>query len=338
MSRDALLIILAIVVLANFVFLAEVAVLNRRRTARERGAPARRSAAVAGDAVSGETAAASVEVPLGPRLVPRPTVARGSAADAGARQGDAEATAEQAAVDDDTRTERTGPKSATADAADATPPLAPPTAPRAGEPMTRRSRTRRFAMPQLDEDRGRTEAAINAFLGEPSLTAGSPQQHRPRRRSRRQRSQNDAVTPMVVVATLAGWEELRRNGGPEAASRFGEALASTLRGTLRSSDELMELGGGRLRIVVHADEEGAHALIVRATAICEPWLRAAPVKLELRARAIDPAASTAPAGAAAASASGGTSRPSSPAPLPFPGAASSRQRTNGRMSAPGEPR
>jgi hypothetical protein len=325
MSRDALLIVLAIVVIANFVFLAEVAVLNRRRTARER-VDARNAAARSADAVLPAPVAAVAE-PLGPRLVPAAT-AEPTPTTAAEASGTAAGTPrEPAAPEIVPPVARPVPVAAT--------PPSPTAAPvPSGEPMTRRSRTRRFAMPQLDEDRGRTEAAINAFLGEPSLTAGASQQHRPRRRSRRQRPPTDAA-PMVVVATLAGWEELRRNGGAEAASRFAEALASTLRGTLRSGDELMELGGGRLRMVVHADEEGARAIIVRAVAICDPWLRAAPVKLELRARAIDPSTSARPS-AAAATGTATASRSAPPAPLPFPGAAA-RHRTNGGLTAPGEP-
>ncbi|MFL5680805.1 MAG: hypothetical protein ACJ77B_09425 [Chloroflexota bacterium] len=330
MSRDALLIILAIVVIANFVFLAEVAVLNRRRSQRE-GVDARNAAAARVGAASAALATAAAEpVPqLGPRLVP--------AASTESLPASADLTAATAATVDQRETPAAvaaGPRPVPVAAAAS--PAVPPVP--AGEPMTRRSRTRRFAMPQLDEDRGRTEAAINAFLGEPSLTAGTPQQHRPRRRSRRQRAPTDTA-PMVVVATLAGWEELRRNGGAEAASRFGEALASTLRGTLRSGDELMELGGGRLRMVVHADEDGARAIIVRAIAICDPWLRAAPVKLELRARAIDPAASSSASASAAASigtATATATRPAPSAPLPFPGPAA-RHRSGGGMAAPGEP-
>src|SRR3954451_15706878 len=81
MSRDALLIILAIVVIANFVFLAEVAVLNRRRTARERADARNAAAGVADVAVAAAAGAAGPRAapapagpeggePLGPRLVP----------------------------------------------------------------------------------------------------------------------------------------------------------------------------------------------------------------------------------------------------------------------------
>jgi hypothetical protein len=327
MSRDALLVILAVVVIANFAFLAEVAVLNRRRSAS-----VRRGAMSAAAATSAAVATSTVEIATGPRLVPVPVapaaavtppvaerVAEPDASDAGAMK-----TPDPVAAPP----ELSEPK---ADAGGK--PAASSTAAKPGEPMTRRSRTRRFALPQMDEDRGRTEAAINAFLGEPSLTAGSPQQHRPRRRSRRQRTPGEVVAPMVVVASLAGWEELRKNGGPQAASRFSEALASTLRHTLRAGDELMELGGGRLRIVVHADEEGARALIGRATTICDPWLRAAPVPLELRARAIDPSASRPPTSAAAAGNGAGHATAAAPLPFPPPG---SRNRATGGITPPGD--
>jgi hypothetical protein len=166
---------------------------------------------------------------------------------------------------------------------------AKPPDPRAGEPTTRRpARARRFAMPVIEEDR-RTEAAINAFLGEPSAPAGAQLARRTRRRSRRQRAPGETPPPpTVVVAAIAGWDDLRRLAGRDGAGRFGDALANAVRGTIRSGDELLEVGDGRLRIVVHADEEGARALIERATTMCDPWLRAAPVPLSLRARTVGP--------------------------------------------------
>src|SRR3954468_10349268 len=70
MSRDALLIILAIVVIANFVFLAEVAVLNRRRSQRERSDARSDAAAATGVAVIAPvTVGAEPPGPIGPRLV-----------------------------------------------------------------------------------------------------------------------------------------------------------------------------------------------------------------------------------------------------------------------------
>jgi hypothetical protein len=144
-------------------------------------------------------------------------------------------------------------------------------------------RGRRFVLPPDDEDRGRTERAIEAFLGEPA-PSGSTSAHRPRRRARRQRAPGEAPAPIVLVAALGGYDELRNTLGREGAARFAEAYGEALRATLRSGDHVTDLGQGRLRLVVHADEDGARALMDRARAVCQPWLRLAPVPLALRVR------------------------------------------------------
>jgi hypothetical protein len=77
---------------------------------------------------------------------------------------------------------------------------------------------------------------------------------------------------------------LRQTVGREGAGRFAEAYGEALRATMRSGDDVTDLGQGRLRLVVHADEEGARALMDRARGVCEPWLRLAPVPLALRVR------------------------------------------------------
>jgi hypothetical protein len=153
----------------------------------------------------------------------------------------------------------------------------------ATKPETGNRRGRRFVLPPNDEDRGRTERAIEAFLGEPA-PSGSTSAHRPRRRARRQRAPGEAPAPIVLVAALGGFDELRNTLGREGAVRFAEAYGEALRATLRSGDHVTDLGQGRLRLVVHADEEGARALMERARAVCQPWLRLAPVPLALRVR------------------------------------------------------
>jgi hypothetical protein len=144
-------------------------------------------------------------------------------------------------------------------------------------------RGRRFVMPRNDEDKGRTERAIEAFLGEPA-PSGAGSSHRPRRRARRQRAAGEAAGPLVLVAALGGFDQLRQTIGREGAVRFAEAYGEALRATLRSGDHVTDLGQGRLRLVVHADDDGAQALMDRARAVCEPWLRLAPVPLSLRMR------------------------------------------------------
>jgi hypothetical protein len=88
----------------------------------------------------------------------------------------------------------------------------------------------------------------------------------------------------VLVAALGGYEQLRQTVGREGATRFAEAYGQALRATLRSGDNVTDLGQGRLRLVVIADEDGAQAMMDRARAVCEPWLRLAPVPLALRVR------------------------------------------------------
>jgi hypothetical protein len=153
----------------------------------------------------------------------------------------------------------------------------------AAKQETGNRRGRRFVLPPTDEDPGRTERAIEAFLGEPA-PSGSTSAHRPRRRARRHRAPGEAPAPIVLVAALGGFDELRNTLGREGAVRFAEAYGEALRATLRSGDQVTDLGQGRLRLVVHADEEGARALMDRARAVCQPWLRLAPVPLALRVR------------------------------------------------------
>jgi hypothetical protein len=148
-------------------------------------------------------------------------------------------------------------------------------------------RARRFVLPEHgDEDRGRTERAIEAFLGEPAPT-GTASAHRPRRRARRQRAGTEGE-PIVLMAALGGFDDLRQTVGREGATKFAAAYGEALRATLRSGDHVTDLGQGRLRLVVHADVEGANALTERAKAVCDPWLRLAPVPLALRVRPLPP--------------------------------------------------
>jgi hypothetical protein len=156
-------------------------------------------------------------------------------------------------------------------------------APAAAQAELATRRGRRFVMPRDDEDRGRTERAIEAFLGEPA-PSGSSSSHRPRRRARRHRPPGEQAAPLVLVTALGGFDQLRQTLGREGAIRFAEAYGEALRATLRSGDHVTDLGQGRLRLVVHADDEGARALMDRARAVCEPWLRLAPVPLALRVR------------------------------------------------------
>jgi hypothetical protein len=153
----------------------------------------------------------------------------------------------------------------------------------------RSHRPRRFVMPSLEEGNERASRAIEAVIGDPG--------HRPRRRSRRHRAPGN-VDHTTVDAQIVGIEDLRRASGEGPAVRLASAVSTSISSSIRSTDHLIDLGGGRLRIVVQADPAGAAATADRLDALTAPWLAAAvvPVKLGLSVGAV-----AAPAEGAAAS-------------------------------------
>jgi hypothetical protein len=303
MPRDVLLILVLVAVLLNLALLVGMGIARRRwmasppktrRPVPQRAGPARspihapasarpRPAAWAPTGVRAPVLGASQRAqPITPPLGDEPVLAAAPEMPGATLEPDTDSLATTVsrattAIPDEVAdvTERLGPDV----------PTASPNGPEPASPRTELAtrKGRRFVMPRNDEDKGRTERAIEAFLGEPS-PSGSSSSHRPRRRARRQRPPGEPAGPIVLVAALGGFDQLRQTAGREGAIRFAEAYGEALRATLRSGDHVTDLGQGRLRLVVHADDEGARALMDRARAVCEPWLRLAPVPLALRVR------------------------------------------------------
>jgi hypothetical protein len=151
----------------------------------------------------------------------------------------------------------------------------------AASPTTRRAR--RFVLPKLEEDGARAERAIQAVLGEgPSTQSGdvSPA-HRPRRRSRRHRPSGPAEHTALDIA-VRGLDDLARRVGSDAADRLMEAVRGTIHAHLRSGDRTIDLGDGRLRVIVETDRDGATSAAERLRGLTAPWLAAAAVPLSLR--------------------------------------------------------
>jgi hypothetical protein len=149
----------------------------------------------------------------------------------------------------------------------------------------RRTRGRRFVLPSLDEDQDRSAAAIEAFLGgeqPPGTTAERPQ----RRRHRARRPTGSPVPRTTMLVWLQGFGELDRVVGPSRASHVSNAFFDALRRLARTSDEVREVGTGRVRVVIDADDAGASAYVERARASVQPWLEllTVPLRVETGAR------------------------------------------------------
>jgi hypothetical protein len=132
-------------------------------------------------------------------------------------------------------------------------------------------RSRRFMMPDDGTSHARTERAIAAFLGEP--VAPDPEGRSTRRRHRARRPAGAPLPRIDLVLSLAG-----ANPDP----RLVHALSAAIRGTVRSSDEVVEMPGGRLRVTLEADVGGGEAFVRRARAVVKPWLTALDPDLDLR--------------------------------------------------------
>ncbi|MDQ6793682.1 MAG: hypothetical protein M3067_02445 [Chloroflexota bacterium] len=143
------------------------------------------------------------------------------------------------------------------------------------------SRGRRFKLPPLDEDHARSARAIEAFLGGPTEPATAAAERSSRRRHRARRPAGTPAPKTTLVVSLKGYPELERAMGPTRATTVAVAFSDALRRSARSTDELRELGGGRMRIIVEADDAGANAYLDRARASTQPWLELLPVPLRL---------------------------------------------------------
>jgi hypothetical protein len=155
----------------------------------------------------------------------------------------------------------------------------------AANPKSRKTRGRRFVLPPLDEDQGRSAAAIEAFLGgepPPGATTERPQ----RRRHRARRPTGSPMPRTTMLVWLQGFGELDRVVGPSRASHVSNAFFDSLRRLARTTDDVREVGTGRVRVVIDADDAGASAYVERARASVQPWLEllTVPLRVETGAR------------------------------------------------------
>jgi hypothetical protein len=253
-SRDVLIILLVLGLLANVALIGSVAWIRHRAAGQppttrdaDPGAPVAaddtdpaRLTATSSDSSEPDWVPAASAEPAEP--IPAPEPVRPAARRPAARQRPR------------TRTERgaaPAPRSATA------------------EPGGRRSR--RFVMPDDDGSHARTDRAIAAFLGEP--VAPDPETRAHRRRHRARRPAGAPVPKTDLVVSLAG---------SDPDPRIVHALSAALRGAVRTSDQVVELPRGRLRITLEADAGGGDAFVRRAHGVVKPWLTALDPALELR--------------------------------------------------------
>jgi hypothetical protein len=249
-SRDLLIVLLVLGLLANVALIAGVAWLNHRAATRPPTGP--------------------THDPGAPVVADDTDPARFLGLDAGP--------AVPGSVD--TPAEVTGGPPAVRELADAEEPATLPAArrtPRAGArspaetPTEGTSGRRRFVMP---DDRGshvRTERATAAFLREPVVPDAEHRSGRRRHRARRPAGKPVPRTDFVI--SLAG---------PAPDPRIVHGLSGALRGAVRTSDKVIELPNGRLRITLETDIQGGEAFVRRARGVVRPWLTALDPDVELR--------------------------------------------------------
>jgi hypothetical protein len=125
-------------------------------------------------------------------------------------------------------------------------------------------------MPDLEEDQDRAARSIAAFLGEPVAHSSGAHAHRRRHRARRSAGTSQRTEVILVLS------------GDARGVRVGHAVAAALRDATRESDEVVELPGNRLRVTLHADDEGRIAFVARAQSVVRPWLEVVGPSVELR--------------------------------------------------------
>jgi hypothetical protein len=164
----------------------------------------------------------------------------------------------------------------------------PEPVPVTARPGTKRAtRGRRFVLPPLDEDQARSVRAIEAFLdGPPPPPSGIAPERPQRRRHRVRRPAGSPVPRTTMVVWLHGFADLDRLVGTTRASSVSAAFVDALRRAARVTDEVREVGSGRVRVVVDTDDAGATAFVERARRGVQPWLEllAVPLKVESGAR------------------------------------------------------
>src|SRR5438034_4915843 len=168
--------------------------------------------------------------------------------------------------------------------AQATPPEPGPQ-PEPARSKSHRTRGRRFVLPPLDEDQDRSAAAIEAFLGgEPPI--GTTTERPQRRRHRARRPTGSPMPRTTMLVWLQGFGELDRVVGTARASHVSNAFFDALRRLARTTDEIREVGTGRVRVIIDADDAGASAYVERARSSVQPWLEllTVPLRVETGAR------------------------------------------------------
>ena len=153
------------------------------------------------------------------------------------------------------------------------------------QPKSRKTRGRRFVLPPLDEDQGRSAAAIEAFLGGEPPPGTTAERHQ-RRRHRARRPTGSPMPRTTMLVWLQGFGELDRVVGTSRASHVSNAFLDSLRRLARTTDEVREVGTGRVRVVIDADDAGASAYVERARTSVQPWLEllTVPLRVETGAR------------------------------------------------------
>jgi truncated hemoglobin YjbI len=307
MSREVLLAFLALALLLNLALLGVATLRSRRGLAplgdRGRGRPAKRTWR-AEPARRGSPPRAGARPPATPRPAPRLFVPAGAGngsgrsapAEPAARPGPAvtpslpaNARAMAAMLTTPARVE--GPHEVPMAVADTAPAPAPPSSveqeseTESPHPKSRRTRGRRFVLPPLDEDQARSAAAIEAFLGGAPPPETTAERHQ-RRRHRARRPTGSPVPRTTMLVWLQGFGELDRAIGTSRASHVSNAFFDSLRRLARTTDEIREVGTGRVRVVIDADDAGASAYVERARASVQPWLEllTVPLRVETGAR------------------------------------------------------
>ena len=89
-----------------------------------------------------------------------------------------------------------------------------------------------------------------------------------------------------MLVWLQGFGELDRVVGTSRASHVSNAFLDALRRLARTTDEVREVGTGRVRVVIDADDAGASAYVERARTSVQPWLEllTVPLRVETGAR------------------------------------------------------
>ena len=305
MSRDVLLACLTLALLLNLAVLAQAANLYYRsgrsgpRESREREPAAARSEPVIALQHARPTVAdtghkpsngsdrlplAPVTIEAEPAALPRDAPPdRIEPASSDDEPLDEEAAEEDAAqpgpAPEEPRRAHPRPVRATVEESTNGTPAASATAAKRGSARTPRGR--RFVLPPLDEDQARSVRAIEAFLDGPPPSGTVPERP-PRRRHRARRAAGSPVPRTTMLVWLHGFSDLDRAVGTTRAATVSAAFVDSLRRAARATDEVREIGSGRVRVVVDTDDAGATAFVERARRGVQPWLEllAVPLKVE----------------------------------------------------------